>query len=374
MACSGGTQERVRKVTIPTRGNGMCPVDDSSLRHDMQVCNDHDCVGDEKCIALQDLIIAIDGSGSLREEGFAILRDFAAETVKRYESQYYGNAAMKIGVLQFGNGKIENDGTISAAVNVQPMTDDFAAVEKSIEGLQWQKGFTNMAQAFALAETMIRAGGRKEAQSAILVITDGKPSFLFKTSQKIQSFKDAGNKVFFSTISRFAGKDLNVFKTWASQPWETNLLHIPGLTPLKADMNIFSQKIVEKFCPNSLSPTGSSEQEELQRYFLLKENGRCGDLGKLLSEKVVSVEDCATLARDALGPDGGPNGGSAAFFVGSRNREGFCYASELPVDATKIATWVGERANPICADYGKWGDEPFLDMYVLLPPPLLASA
>lgn len=334
----------------------------------MQVCNDHDCVGDEECIAVQDLIIAVDGSGSLRAEGFAILRDFVAKTVERYRTQYFGAAAVKIGVVQFGNGKVEKDGTISAAVNVQPMTDDLGAVKKAVEGLQWQKGFTNMAQAFTLAETMLTAGGRRDAQSAILVVTDGKPSFLFKTTQKIQQIKDKGSKVLFTTISRFPGKDLNVFKKWASQPWETNLLHVPGLMPLKADMDVFAQKTIAKFCPNARSPSASSEEEDFQHYFLLKENGRCGDQGKLLSEKVVTVEECATLARDSLGPDGG----YAAFSVGTRNRDGHCYANAMAVDAAKVTAWKAERANPSCPG-GKWADEPFFDMFVLEPLDLLVE-
>jgi len=348
----------------------MCPTDDSSMRHVMEVCNDHECVGDEKCLAVQDLIIAVDGSGSLRAEGFAILQAFAARTIERYQSQYYGAEAMKIGVIQFGNGAVEKDGTVSSAVNIQPLTDDLGAVQKSIEGLQWQKGFTNMAQAFTLAETMLSAGGRRDAQSAILVITDGKPSFQFKTSQKIQQVKDKGSKVFITTISRFPGKDINVFKKWASQPWETNMLHIPGLAPLQADMDVFSQKVVEKFCPNALSLSASSEQEELQGYFLLKENGRCGEQGKSLSETVASVEDCAKLARDALGPDAS---GAGAFYVGTRDLMGHCYSSALPVDAAKITGWKGERVNPTCKDYGKWMQEPFLDMFILEPNTLLIA-
>merc|ERR1719401_3391229 len=33
----------------------------------MQECNTQDCVGDEICIARQDLVIALDGSGSVRQ-------------------------------------------------------------------------------------------------------------------------------------------------------------------------------------------------------------------------------------------------------------------------------------------------------------------
>ena len=41
-----------------------------------------------------------------------------------------------------------------------------------LEGMAQKKGFTNMAQAFTLAETMCTVAGRKGSQLALLVITD----------------------------------------------------------------------------------------------------------------------------------------------------------------------------------------------------------
>ena len=64
-----------------------------------------------------------------------------------------------------------------------------------------KKGFTNMAQAFALAETMYTAAGRKCAQSALLVITDGKPSFQFQTNELVQQLDDKGVQRFFVVVS-----------------------------------------------------------------------------------------------------------------------------------------------------------------------------
>ena len=118
MACGGGLQERTRKVIIPTRGEGVCPKDDSAERFNERACNTHDCIGDEICIAKQDLVIAIDGSGSLRESGFKIVKNFAAELIDRYKGKYFSAPAMQIGVVLFSNGEVQADGTISAAVLV----------------------------------------------------------------------------------------------------------------------------------------------------------------------------------------------------------------------------------------------------------------
>ena len=61
-----------------------------------------------------------------------------------------------------------------------------------MDGMEQKKGFTNMAQVFALAETMYTSSGRKGAQSALLVITDGKPSFQFQTNDIVQQLDDKG--------------------------------------------------------------------------------------------------------------------------------------------------------------------------------------
>jgi len=200
MACSGGLQGRVKNVLIPIRGMGKCPTRKSADRLEEQICNAQDCVGDEICVAQQDLIIAIDSSGSLRESGSDVLRDFAASFAEKLVGQYYGTEAMKVGIVQFGNGAIEADGTVAKAINVQALTDDIGAVRGAIESLTWQKGFTNMAQALTLADTMLQQGGRSHAQSAVMVLTDSKPSFQFQTYQKVKALKDKGTKMFFAPV------------------------------------------------------------------------------------------------------------------------------------------------------------------------------
>jgi hypothetical protein len=90
VACGGGFQERLRHVLIPTRGDGKCPKPQSRYRYRNRLCNEQDCNGDEICIAVQDLVIAIDGSGSLQESGFKILKNYVDTLLKRYVTDYFG--------------------------------------------------------------------------------------------------------------------------------------------------------------------------------------------------------------------------------------------------------------------------------------------
>jgi len=356
MACGGGVQDRKRKVVVPMRGEGECPKTDSPERLDEQGCNQMPCVGDEVCIAQQDLILAIDGSGSLRVEGFKAIQKFAATLVTRYEGQYFGQEAMRVGVVLFGNGHVLADGTVSPAILVHELSSDMASVKASIEALQWQRGFTNMAQAFSTCERMWQLKGRKDAVSAVALITDGKPSFFFQTHEKVMQLKDKHIKILFAPVMRFEGKELALMKKWASQPWQTHLVHIPGIVPLEADPMLFAGLLVATFCPNSMSPSAEKVSEEEVGYFLLRENGRCGVRGQLLGDEVDSIGDCAVLARKA---------GVEAFSYGSWVSKGKCYAENMDVSKTKLTQWQIDRRAPLCHETGGWKEDRLFDTYVL---------
>jgi len=356
VACGGGLQSRAKHVLIPTRGFGKCPKETNRKRFREKQCNKQDCVGDEICVANQDLIIAIDGSGSVREDGFNILKSYALALVAKYEDTYFGNQAMKVGVIEFGNGIIMPDGvTVSPAMNVQPLTDSMSTVKSAIEGMVQKKGFTNMAQAFALAESMYTATGRKGAQSAILVITDGKPSFEFQTNELVEQLDDKGVSRFFVVIGE-SEADVNLMKKWASAPWETNLLHVPGLAVVQADEGIWAQKALTLFCPDAMSPSLLAVKESSGGFMHVKDGGYCGGRGALLSTEVQDAEGCAFLAQGA---------GAQSFLLGIWFRRGYCYVGEMTVDTAQYATWTSARSNPECPD--GWTNSMIFDFYAMEP-------
>jgi len=368
VACGGGFQERIRKVVVPIRGMGKCPVEGHADRLEEQPCNAHECVGDEVCIAKQDLVIAIDGSGSMREGGFETLRDFAANVSQRYEPMYYGAEAMRVGVILFGQGSVEPDGTVTPAEMVQALTNDMAAVKEHIDSLTWQRGTTNLAQALSLADRMFREGGRTDAQSAIMILTDGKPSLKFASNQAVQKLKDKNVKVFMAPIADNSGKDTDLLKQWASQPWETNYERIPGLAALKPNFNMFGQKLVTKFCPSSFSPSQQKQKEEARGFILVHELG-CPDeacatgisspsssLGTFASQ-----DDCATEAAAR---------GIPIFCYYARAQSyrlaGGCFGGSLEVSAEQWEEWKANSVDPKCPN-GDWAPDPYADTYAVSP-------
>jgi len=356
VACGTGFQNSVKHVIIPTRGFGKCPKEDGPERARSQECNTQPCVGDEICIANQDLIIAVDGSGSLREDGFNSLKNYALDLLSKYHSQYFGAGAMKIGLIEFGNGIIMPDGvTVSPAMNVHTITADLGAVKGALEGMVQKKGFTNMAQAFALAETMYTAAGRKGSQSALLVITDGKPSFQFQTNELVQQLDDKGVQRFFVVVSDNE-KTLDVMKKWASMPWETNLLHVPGLAPLDADRGVWSQKALTLFCPMAMSPQLLTTKETAGGFMHVRDGGYCGERGELLSTEVSGADACAALAQGS---------GAQSFLLGIWFRRGYCYAGVMTVDTAQYEAWEGERVEPACPT--EWVNSMIFDFYAIEP-------
>jgi len=302
------------------------------------------------------LVIAIDGSGSVREDGFNILKSYALDLISKYHSEYFGAQSMKVGLVEFGNGVIMDDGvTVSPAMNLHALTSDLGAIKTSLEGMVQKKGFTNMAQAFALAETMYTSAGRKGSQSALLVITDGKPSFQFQTNELVEQLDDKGVQRFFVVVSD-NDKSVDLMKTWASVPWETNLLHVPGLFVLEADESIWSQKALTLFCPMAMSPSLLTEKETSHGFMHVRDGGYCGGRGSLLSTTVQDAEDCAFLANGA---------GAQSFLLGTWFRRGYCYAGQMSVDTTQYESWNGNRVAPECPT--TWTESMIFDFYAMEP-------
>jgi hypothetical protein len=362
VACSGGYHEKFRHVAIPIRGEGKCPIETSHFRYEKGDCNTQACRGDEVCVANQDLVIAVDGSGSIRDTGFAILKTFVAKLLNRYETQYWGNDAVKLAIVLFGNGVIMPDGkSVSPAIIRQPLTFDMAAVKTAVNDLPFKKGFTNMAQAFAAAETAFTQGSRRGSQSAVLVVTDGKPSFNFMTTQMVEQLDDKAVSRYFLVVSEESldSDAMGVLKTWASQPWETNLVHVPGgLTLLESDPDTFVAKSLVKFCPNAYSPGDTAWEEVSYGYAHVMDGHFCGErLDDNLLGTVDTVEQCAALISGA---------GGESFIYGVSFAAGKCYKGTVSVDEAQFNTWQGSKMDPACPDGDKKSSTLF-DFYAMEP-------
>merc|ERR1719482_1236324 len=141
----------------------------------------------------------------------------------RFKTSAYGNSAVSVAVIQFGNGKLDDvSKVVSDAATISPLSTDLKEVKESIKGMHWSKGFTNMAQAFMKASAILQRSPRKKAAGTFLMITDGKPSFIFQTDKAVKSYKGRG-RVVIVQVKQYAAKETqNLMKKYASKPWQTN--------------------------------------------------------------------------------------------------------------------------------------------------------
>jgi len=340
------------------------------MRYAKRSCNEQNCLGDEICIAKQDLIVAIDGSGSLDEHGFDNLKKFSTTLLNRYHSKYFGAEAVRVGLVLFGNGVIldKPDGStiVSPARNEHGLSDQISDVITKIDGLPFKKGFTNMAQAFSMAETMFIQGSRKSAQQSVLVVTDGKPSFAWMTNEMVEQLDDKGIMRYFVVVNN-QGPTSDVMKQmhrWASQPWETNLIHIQGQAVLEASMDMWAEKALVKFCPLAYSPNTETHYEEVYGYAHVKDSAWCGELNEetqMLSTTINNADQCASLAQGA---------GAHCFMLGAffkRNECAKCTLTAEEVTDEQYATWQSTKKDPECKFGDGWHSNMFWDFYAMEP-------
>lgn len=277
VSCGGGIMIKKRHVKVPARGKGKCWKKKNKRRYLKRRCNTDRCYGDEECVAKVDVLIALDGSGSVKQKGFNVLKDFAANLAKQYRGQVEDHGvnedtfepevkikmAAQVGVIQFGNGVIDDEGVVGPADIIQGLTNTTADSVKALEELKWRRGFTNMAQAFTASESAFLNGGRQHAQSVLLVISDGKPSFNFQTENAVATARRKGVKVVMVVVKQFLKKEsIQLMKSWSSVPRATNFIHIPGLKNLKKNMPKWVNRVLIRSCSKTVSVKKEKEAEE----------------------------------------------------------------------------------------------------------------
>lgn len=320
--CGTGYKQRFKRILAKAAGGGgKCASRTSSERYEVATCNEEQCEGDEVCVAKQDVLLLVDSGGSLAEADFAILRDFAAGLVARYRSTAYAGDAAHVGVLQFGNGEIMPDGTVSTAHEVAPISSDLAGVEAAVRGMGLLGGFPNVAQALGLAERVLGNHARSMVPGKVILITDSKPTFQRQAIEKAQDLWDRNVNTFIVSVSRFQhGENAQAVKQLASMPRQSNFVHIPGIANLREHMSEHVVHVLTKACAKTESPSFIADEGVRTGFRLLAEDKACGNPASrtvLSRTESMSAEECANLARAQ----------DLTFFgLGVGARSGYCWA------------------------------------------------
>jgi Mg-chelatase subunit ChlD len=182
------------------------------------------------CESMVDVILVIDGSGSLGSRGWTASVKAAAMLARGFGGS---KKLVKLAVLLF-SWKSEW---------VTHFTDDTEGAAKKIEGLNWPRSATFTANALNAAKSELSLG-RADAQSVVIVITDGRPMSMRQTWISSWYLRQKA-RLMWVPVTRWA--PVSTMKTWASHPVSENFLALQDFSDLtnpdKLDL------IISDVCP-----------------------------------------------------------------------------------------------------------------------------
>jgi Mg-chelatase subunit ChlD len=202
-----------------------------------------------------DIVLLLDASGSVGAEGWELVKKAATKLVTAFASADPA-AASQVAVMQFGgpetfeaykkctHGKEAVDMAVDCKINwLSHFTTDMAAISTAIGSSTLQGGASLTAAAFGATMTELGAA-RQGSAPVVVVITDGRPMNMRKTTEIAQSLRRRARLVFVP-ISTHA--PLAMIKTWASRPTANNVLALENYAELGKDERI--NEILADICP-----------------------------------------------------------------------------------------------------------------------------
>jgi len=153
------------------------------------------------------VILLLDGSGSVTEEGFAMEKEFA----KLFVSAFKGND-VRVSLILFSGPRTwrgvfhcmsaatlteQEKIDVCGITLAQHFTSDMNATEGVIDGLVFPKGstLTSMALSTAIGETKLSRPELGEDELLVVLVTDGRPLSTWAAEQQAKKLKDTGARL-----------------------------------------------------------------------------------------------------------------------------------------------------------------------------------
>jgi len=231
-ACNSGIEVRRKEIFVPAKGTGFCAHENSDERFEARPCNDQKCPPNLVCDSELDLMVLMDGSGSVGSKGFSQEKEFAEAFINRFE---IGPDKTEMGIISFSYYI-----TIGSQI-----TDDAGALVSVVENTEWEAYNTNTAAALGTALEVLAASGRETAQSVVVVITDGMPNDSEATAMMAEKVKEKARLIFVAVGKNL---DMDALYTWASFPPEYNILSAKKFKKLLSNLN--EGEYLPDICPN----------------------------------------------------------------------------------------------------------------------------
>jgi len=207
-----------------------------------------------KCDQKLDVVLLIDGSGSLGEAGW----NAELQAATTFVNSFAGAGKAQMGVILYSGPTtyrkvyrcFDHHGTdqinMDTDCNIKRVTDftsDMADVKTKISQLTWPQGSTLTSLALLTAKSML-SEGREDAQSVVVVITDGRP-FSYRATRIVSRWVRKSTRLVWVPVTKYA--PLQSIKKWATRRWEENVVNVKDFDALK-DPLIVTQLIAD-ICP-----------------------------------------------------------------------------------------------------------------------------
>jgi len=255
--CDGGTKKRQRFVKTQATGDGHCAGTWDKERLEYKKCNTKRCKvatpeSVMECKAKLDVVLLLDGSGSLGTKGWE------AEMVaaQNFLSAFKGNKQVLMSVILFsgprtwsgvkkcvGNTKKKVDTSKCGINTVTHFTDDLKKVKQLILGLDYPKGSTLTSLALSTAKAQLNLG-RKNAKSVVVVFTDGRPMSYRKTEMAAKDLRKMARLVWVPITKR---APLAFIKKVATRRWQENVVLATSYTKLRKAETM--TQLIANICP-----------------------------------------------------------------------------------------------------------------------------
>jgi len=262
--CDGGTQKRQKFVRQVAEGAGKCADEWSPKRLEYKECNKHRCqlaAGSETltCDEKLDVVLLLDGSGSLGRKGWEAEKKAALRTVDAFADPQTAATNAQIAVVLYSgprtwsgvfrcmakNTKNVDREKVCNVKSVTHFTGDLKKVKALVSGLKWPSGSTLTSLALMTAKAEL-ALGRKDSHSIVVVFTDGRPMSQRKTKIASEQVRK-GARLVWVPVTKFA--PLEKIKQWATRRWQENVVPVKSFSDLEKP-NVVNH-IIADICPES---------------------------------------------------------------------------------------------------------------------------
>jgi len=267
-ACDSGTRKREKFVKKQAVGQGSCPDMWDTERLDYQKCNNHACTLQPNaatltCKAPIDVVLLLDGSGSLKRDGWKASKRAAKAFVGAFMGK---DTQARVSVILFSGpksfpgvkrcfkpGKVPLDLEKDCSIKIVDHFvegKDLEALQSKIDDLQWPKGSTLTSLALSAAAAELNSG-RKDSKSVVVVITDGRPMSFRKTSFASKQLRKVA-RLMWVPVTRFA--PLQKIKKWATRRWQENVIPVTSFADLQKPHIV--SRMISDLCPPEGVPQG----------------------------------------------------------------------------------------------------------------------